>query len=419
MRVRHLVLIVALVAVAVLPLPQAAKAQDGTDACTQLILSVLSDLGTNCANMESNTACAGFDDVTGMLVEGIEEPEGFFEEAGYRTDLLELAVVAGSPVDPVESTWGVSVTKVKANIHNAQDDDVMFIGIGDVEIENAVEPTEALLPVETVAVTTASQANVYRKADMNSDMLGTVAAGTALEADGVSPDGVWLRVHYKDADQQNYAAWVGVDTLAAGVDASGLPVIDENTYTPMQKSYLRNSFDTPTCTRALPSMLLVQGPKDTPVDIMINDVDIRVGSTILLQVLPPGDAMKITVLWGVAIINPDTADALIIPPGFTSIVCLGPPLNLGLDRQENDLTPSCPWSALRPLSANDLELLALLSELPDSILNYIFSLPSLLQASGLGNVLVQFLFSDSEAVELARKYCDSGDIPEQICRYLF
>jgi hypothetical protein len=203
-------------------------------------------------------------------------------------------------------------------------------------------------------------------------------------------------------------------------DDDGQLLIDEDHPAPMQVSFLRNGYDKPECEEAVPPLLLVQGPKDAPVDIRVNGVDIRVGSTVVLQVLPPGNAMRLMTFFGMATISPDTIGALLVPPGFYATVCLDDPADHGgLDEEDNDQIPSCPWSDPLPITQGDLDDLASLEDLPENILNYPIDLPEIIQASGVGQPVTQFVFTDPDALLAAQEACQAGELSEQICRYLF
>jgi hypothetical protein len=416
MRYRSLILIILVFA---LVLPNAPiQAQDGEDECVDLIRQAISDLGTNCANMDDNTACYGFDATTASFLETV--PADFFTTPGERAELTNLVDLTTSDMNVDESEWGIGVVRAQTNIHRSLDEQTVFITIGDVEIENAVNPDDptTLMPiVDPIDVTTTAEVNLYKMPNTDSEVLGTADSGATLPVDGVSPDGLWLRTVYNDHDRY-YLAWVSLENLDSSVDVSGLPEISEDTQTPMQTIFLRNSLVRPECPKAMPPMLLIQGPNNTEIDITVDGTDIRVGSTIILQITGP-NTMRLITVFGMATLNPDSASELLVPPGFSTVICLTDPADYGgLDDVDNDQIPSCEWSGRRAITRGDLDDFGWLAELPDNILNYPIEIPTPISPSGVGGAIQGFFFNNPEALELAREACDEGLLPEEICRYL-
>lgn len=429
MRLRYLIPVVILTIAVLIPIPQTSQAQDDDNQiCLQFIRQVLLDLGTNCAEMDRNSACYGFDDIEAMFVEDVDDD--FFTAPGDRADLTPMAVLEASAFDLDEEVWGIGVMRIEANIHNAHPTKGVFVALGEVDVENDVDPMEALLPVEPVSVTTSAQAFLFKDPDEASDVRGVVPAGTVLQADAVSPDGGWLRVLYEGVEK-NYASWVSVDLLEPGADVTGLPTVDADTRTPMQSSFLRNGYDVPGCPTVPRPLLLVQGPRDAEMDFVVNGAEIRVsddtdvvaGANVVLRVLPPVSpdvpptTMRLITITGMAILYPDTEDALLVPPGFYADVCLDPPEDIGLDARENDQLISCPWSGPTPLTAADLAELALLEDLPTDALNYQVDVPVIVVASGSGVQPIQFIFDFADSTALVEEACNAGLLPAEICSY--
>ncbi|MBN1967604.1 MAG: hypothetical protein JW910_23310 [Anaerolineae bacterium] len=416
---RSFVIITVLMSLILPALAGTVYAQGGQDQCLQLIRQMLTDLGTNCANTESNTACYGFERVTAAFMEPVEED--FFTEPGDRAELTSLVTLTMSDIDVRESIWGVSALHVQGNIHNALPDQAVFLAIGDIELENAVDPETALLPVEPVSIPTTVEAGLYAGPDAGTELWDTVPVGTVLQVDGISPDGLWLRTFYfNEDDERYYLAWVSSTALDQTVDVSSLPTIGPDTQTPMQTFFLRSGFGGGRCPQALPPLLLVQGPENTDVDITVNGAHIRIGGTVMLEILRPGRTMRLFTLYGLATINPGMEDELQVPPGASVTVCLSDPDDYGgLDGVDNDQIVSCDWSGRRRVNQGDLNALALIEDLPDNILNYPLEIPTIIKASAVGGPREHLFFRNPKALEQARRLCDADILPEEICDYLF
>ncbi|MCP4508312.1 MAG: hypothetical protein GY826_18215, partial [Fuerstiella sp.] len=135
-----------------------------------------------------------------------------------------------------------------------------------------------------------------------------VEVGTGLLADGLSSDSNWLRVVYGDVP-----GWVNRNALISIPDLDTLPVISANQHTPMQAFYFSTGIGTPSCNEA-ESALTVQSPENLSVNLSVNGVDIRVGSTVTFQSLAE-NRMRMTVHAG----EVETVDGRLIPAGDTII----------------------------------------------------------------------------------------------------
>jgi predicted outer membrane repeat protein len=160
----------------------------------------------------------------------------------------------------------------------------------------------------------------------------------------------------------------------------------------MQAFYLRAGIGGTNCAEA-PNALIVQGPRNLPVDITINGANVRLGSTVVFKILPfdsgtqqyvtrtnsaatgsVSQYMQILVLDGHVILEPDNGEQQVLTTGETTFRCLSMPETLGVDGQANDRTvvDGCPWAPPRDITANDV---AEFREIDGLTLNYPITLP--------------------------------------------
>ncbi len=173
MRLKHLVLIAVLV-VALIPAMPVARAQDNYE---QLVRRALSELGTNCANLDANSACYGFAKVQATFSETTA-----FDAPGSRAALTGLTALQTSALNLGDSTWGVAVMNVQANVPTGLTNrSAVFTLLGDVVVENAVPADSALIPVPPVAITTVAQEKLQGGPGKDAAVLGTVASGTCCK----------------------------------------------------------------------------------------------------------------------------------------------------------------------------------------------------------------------------------------------
>ncbi|MBI5957843.1 MAG: PD40 domain-containing protein [Chloroflexi bacterium] len=353
MRLKHLFPVVILVVAALLPAVPAAQAQDGYE---QLVRRALSELGTNCANLDQNSACYGF-----ANAEATFGDTSTFAAPGDRAELTELTSLQTAALSLGDGTWGIAVMNVQANVPAAlTGQSAVLMLLGDVTVENAVPAGAALVPAAPVAITTVAEAQILKAPGANAFVWGTVASGTLLQADGVSPDGLFVRVMYQDQ-----AAWVSREVLdpAAGLDA--LPVISSSSLTPMQAFNYTTGGSAPPSLAVPPHVLVVQSPKNTPVEIIANGTLIRVQGVIYLRTLPDGRNQLITAD-GVATLYPGDVNQVKVIAG-TSVV-------FGGDT----------WTEWRVVSQGEWDGYETLQFIPGNVLIYVIDNPNVVQPSGVG-----------------------------------
>ena len=337
--------------------PQVLAQEEVTDAtCPVLVQQALEDVGNNCDSLERNNACYGFNQVDAAFFE--EQPEEFFSTPADRAALSILQTLQTAPLNTEESLWGIATLNVQANVPGSLPGQaVVFMLLGDVEIENAVAPEDAFTPVEPVSVFTTTNANIRSGPGTTWNILMGTSFGEELPADGISPDGEWVRIFKNER-----VGWINRPLVQEETSGSldALPVINNETRTPMQAFYFRTGFGGLECVESPPSVLVVQGPENIAVNINANGADIQIGSTIALVV--EDGIMKLFVLSGSA-----TVDGAVIPAGFA----------LEVELSEDGRSLAGPWSPSRPMTAEELSALTPLQGIPENLLHYAIVLPSL------------------------------------------
>ena len=338
---------------------QVAAAQPGT--CPGLVDQALAAIDENCSGMERNNACYGYNRVDATFTE--EVPPDFFAAPADRTGLTNLETIATSSMSVEDDRWGVAVLNAQANVPNTiPGQAVTFVLLGDVEVENAVAPEDAFSPADPIPAIAAVPANLRSGPGLDHNVVGGAPAGAELPVDGLSPDGEWLRTAHR-----NRPAWISRSVVEADEAFDDLPAIESTQQTPMQAFYLRTGLGNPVCEQAPDDVLMLQGPENLEVELTVNGADIRMGSTVLLRILPPGDRMEIIVLDGHVVIPGQTT----IYEGYRSVVCLDEPQNRGLDGQSNDRVVSCGWSQPEPVEQDEITgNWCVLEDVPEGILNY-------------------------------------------------
>lgn len=364
MKLQRFIPILLIVVLVIMPVSQVmAQGSSQRSQCQQFVRRAYSSLGTNCLRLESGMVCYGHEEISGMVLEGLAEPADFFAEPGYRGALMEIARVTGSPFSLADEIWGLSKLNVQVFTDDIEEDDP----------ETLDDNMRDILLL----------------------LIGDVEVESAVEP---------------------------------AFDDEGNLVIDAETPGPMQEIFLRNGYDAPGCPEVPPPLLLVQGAPDADTQLTINGLVIQWGAgetnrplptTAIVQVLDPGNSMRILTLAGMVKLNPGAADEMLLPPGHWTVGCLDEPQDRGLDRQANDRIVSCALTAPELITEDMLTQLEGIEGLPGNVLNRPIILPAIIRASGVGGVIIRIIFGDFEALDLAREACEAGELPPGICQRLF
>jgi hypothetical protein len=322
--------------------------------CPDLVKQALTQVGDNCAGLERNNACYGFNRVSVTFSQDV--PTNAFSQPKDQAGLGELASVETAGLNTALNEWGVAVFSAQANIPGTlPGQSVKFLLLGDVSINNAVTNPTAQTTTNPVSLTTTADANIRSLPTTRANVVGSVLTGTTLTADAASQDGQWLRVIYN----QTTPGWINREVVQNAGDLGGLPKISADSQTPMQAFTFRTGIGSPACNQS-PSALVIQGPQKLAVNITANGVNINIGSTVALRTTDHG-TLQITTISGEIHVG-----GLTIPRGFTTEAKLSP----------DGKTIIGVFSYPRPLTESELEDIQWLEDIPTSVLNYPIILPT-------------------------------------------
>jgi len=377
--------------------------------CPTVVQQALSEMGTNCANMDHNTVCYGYFGIDATFDEEITD-EITFEQPADRASLTPLRNIISQPLDEETGIWGLAVMKTNANIPNTlPGQGVIFIMIGDISITNFVTDEDSTyVPDVFVEVTVRMDeasllSNPPEWGNHRSDVINTVSIGETFNADAITEDGQWLRIEFisERSETHNLAtAWINIDDITT-IDINGLAVINSDSRSPLQVFAIESGVVQPLCQEMPEHQVIIQGPSALEVDLYSNGLYFRLTSTMSVHILPDCLMTLTPITGGITIPNADDPDDL----EANIIVRAGQELRIQLIRNEE--TGFCElsedWydnyyqiktdfdlateSGENFINAQKVEVLALLQQIPDNILNYSLddNTPIIIQASGVGN----------------------------------
>ena len=260
------------------------------DVCPQIVRQALASTETMCLQTGRNQACYGH-----LVLEAKPQPhitQFEFDSEGDLADVDKIQTLRLSMMDELAGTWGIGLMRLQTNLPGKN---ITLVFFGDVEFDNTVTIGSTL----DVDVEATGNVNVRQSPSLNARVVGTLVPGQTVTANGRLADGSWVRVNLPG---EAGFGWVAGWLLASEDDLDDLSVVEESRarYGPMQAFYFRSGKTDAVCSEAPNSGFLVQTPEGiAEVTLLINEVDIQLGSTVYFQAQPSGD-MSIRVIEGTA-----------------------------------------------------------------------------------------------------------------------
>src|SRR4029079_2373272 len=129
-------------------------------------------VGNNCADLEHNSACYGFNKLTASFNQSVDP--NFFTRPSDRSDLATLQTIQTAPLDWGLGQWGIAVMNVQANVPDTLPGQaVTFLLMGDTQVENAVAASESSSSGPATAITQ-KDASLQSEANAESSSIGQI-----------------------------------------------------------------------------------------------------------------------------------------------------------------------------------------------------------------------------------------------------
>jgi len=247
---------------------------------SQTFQTVLSRVGNACADLERNSVCYGNNAVNVAFWTDDEQPQFAAPGDLVPTEIVERIETSRYIAD--QDLWGVALMRIQANIPNTLPGQaVTFLLMGDVEVANDVTPEAVAAPVDPIPAVTRAPSNLRSAPTTNALVRRSVNAGTPLALIGRSSGGLWYEIETADG----LPTWVFAELVEPAAPVGPLPVTGgpgvPPRYGPMQAFYFTAGIGNPQC-REAPEAMVVQSPDGYTVRLTINNLDITLGSTIVV-----------------------------------------------------------------------------------------------------------------------------------------
>ncbi len=250
---------------------QRVTAQSG-DSCDTLIQEALQLSANFCLDLGRNEACYGYHAVSAVLT----NPDVQFAERGDIVDVTDLDTVITRPIDPATGEWGIVMMNLDADLPDTSGETVRLLLFGGVEI--TPDSPDALVenrPVVQVTNTNDNNLNMRSGPGQEFPVVDILDMGDSVAFYGRNAAGDWLR---------SSRGWVYAPLASVDGDVSTLQLINstEDSYVAPMQSFALQMDEAANCAAA-PSGLLVQTPSGQTANLMVNNVEIRIGSTAYIR----------------------------------------------------------------------------------------------------------------------------------------
>ncbi len=297
--------------------------------CPTLVKQALAATDTICHDTGKNEACYGNISLKATPISGTENFT--FSQPGDHVDVSDIKSLQLSPMTIDTGEWGVALMKVETSTSTAKPSNVTLLAFGDVTLENAVpKPTNI-----SVAVKGKDPLNVRLLPNPSAGVIGTLKPQQSATAVERLDDNSWLRVKLSESEQ---TGWIKTDFLDTTSDINTLNVVKANQphYQPMQAFTFKSGSESQSCAEIPKDGLIIQTPEGAgEVQLWINQVVVKLGSTVYFQAQPAGD-MTVTTVEG---------HATVIAMGVTQTAVAGSSVNIKLDADMNVIAPPSPPQA--------------------------------------------------------------------------
>jgi hypothetical protein len=261
--------------------------------CPELVRTAYATTADLCGDTGRNQACYGH-----SLLEAKPQPDVSvlkFDQEGDLADVDQIQSMRLSAMDDSTGVWGITLMRLQANMLDSHlGENVTVLLMGDVEINaDTTEPTTT----QQVGVKGQMGVNVRQSPSLNANVITSLQPGEGVLADGRLADSSWIRVHLPN---NGGTGWMAASFLTSASGLDNLDVVEASSryYMPMQAFTFKSGSNDALCAEAPDSGILIKTPEGIgKITLLVNEVDIQVGSTVYFQSQPGGD-MAIRVIEG-------------------------------------------------------------------------------------------------------------------------
>jgi len=268
--------------------------QSHANECPEIVRAAFDTTQQLCDALARNQVCYGHVQLDAQPYPNVAEFD--FNQEGDLAKITDMRRLRGSPMNLIDGTWGVALMRLQGRLAQAApEQNVTLVVFGDVDVQNHITMATH---VDLVVAATAN-VNIRQQPTVATEVVARIAPGQTVTANGRLADNSWLRVELPDGSGYG---WVYAPLVQAHGDLETLEAVDPRVaaYGPMQAFTFRSTVHDAACAEAPDGGILVQTPEGMArVTLLINEIDVQVGSTVYFQAQPGGE-MTVAVVEGSA-----------------------------------------------------------------------------------------------------------------------
>lgn len=301
------------------------EAQSSAAQCDALVQEAMQEIANACVNIGRNEVCYGNDQISATL----KDDSLFFEARGDIVPVDAIEAIITRPADPESGEWGVALMDIQADLPADSDGSVRIVLLGGVNVAPALEEPVEELPTCQFTNSANDNLNMRIGPGTNFRVVDILDRDATLDVYGQDASGEWLR---------SSRGWVFAelgDLTCAGEDLTVMESTQDAYVAPMQ-SFTLQVDEAAECQTA-PAGLLIQSPEGQTANIMVNNVELRIGSTAFVTMSGDNSQMSVANLDGNVSMSAD---------GGTTRIPTGAQANVGIEGGQSSGTPT----GIRPFS---------------------------------------------------------------------
>jgi hypothetical protein len=211
-----------------------------------------------------------------------------FAREGDIVAVDQVQALRLSGMDVASEVWGVALMRLQASLPDSlTGHNITLLVFGDVEIENQMTWSSWMPRAGTHNV------NVRQGPSFGAEIIGRLVPGQSVTANGRLADRSWVRIALPDNGGTGWVAG-GLLTITTGIDTLDVVEPAAPHYGPMQAFYFQSGAQDAACQEAPDSGLLIQTPEGVgEVTLLINEVNIQLGSTVYFQAQPSDMTVRV------------------------------------------------------------------------------------------------------------------------------
>jgi hypothetical protein len=268
--------------------------QSRVNECPEIVRTAFDTTQQLCDALGRNQVCYGHVQLNAQPYPNVAEFD--FSQEGDLAKITDMRNLRGSPMNLTDGTWGVALMRLQGRLAQAApEQNVTLVVFGDVGLQNRITMATHV----DLVVSATANVNVRQQPSVATEVVARMKPGQTVTANGRLADNSWLRVELPDGSGYG---WVYARLVQANGDLETLEAVDPGVtaYGPMQAFTLRSTVHDAACAEAPDSGILIQTPEGmAQVTLLINEVDVQIGSTVYFQAQPGGE-MTVAVVEGSA-----------------------------------------------------------------------------------------------------------------------